>query len=173
MSLTPEHKKPQLPWQDVAIFAAVLCFLGYSVYAFLSFQRAQAKRASTAAEVADLQSPANDRRPASQSAQSAGSTGILHAPCLISSNPLSFESQARLLQIHAPLCAAGKEISAKWRAANETSGEEIIVFVNGKEKSLSTSYFSLKDGSNQIVFTEELGAGKSRAAKIQVIRKVD
>ncbi len=172
MSLPPEHKKPQSAWQDLAIFAAVLGFLGYSVYAFLGFTRAPAKPSLPPAELAAQDSGA-ERRPASTSAPGAGSTEILRAPCLPSPTPLSFQSQARLLQIHASLCPTGKGPSPNWKAANESSGEEILVFVNGKEKSLSTSYFSLKEGHNQIVFTEDLGAGKSRVEKISVIRKAD
>ena len=173
MSLYREHKKPQSAWQDLAVFAGVLSFLGYSVFAFFGIRHAPPAKDIPPPEVEAPASPSASRQLASQTTPGVGSTEVLRAPCLQTPSPLSFNSQARLLQIHAPICPTGKSHALSWRASNESSGEEILVFVNEKEKSLSTSYFSLKEGVNQIVFIEEFSPGQSRVDKVQITRKVD
>jgi hypothetical protein len=153
MRLSPKEKKPQSAWQDIAIFAAVLAFLCFSVNILFSFGRTKAPPSPPASSPITA-----GRSPASRASPSKGaSTQVLRLPCLkqVAANAIS--SEARLLQIQAPLCSGTGEDDAKgsegWTAVNESSGEEILVFVNGTEKTLSTSYFSLKEGRNQLLFT--------------------
>ena len=171
MSLHREHKKSQLPWLDLAVFAGVLAFLGYSLHAFLG-ARVAVRSALPKADTAEAALSPLSRRPASQAAPSSGSTEVLRLPCL-HDGPRVFSSNARLMQIHSPLCADDGQAPAPWHASNESSGEEILVFVNRKEKSLSTSYFNLKEGLNDLIFVQDLGKGRKRQEKLQVIRKID
>jgi hypothetical protein len=57
---------------------------------------------------------------------------------------------------------------ASWKGTNATTGEEILVFVNPKEKTLATSYFTLKEGLNELVFEQDEGNGRIRKAKVLV-----
>ncbi|HEY8279065.1 MAG TPA: hypothetical protein VIH99_05550 [Bdellovibrionota bacterium] len=163
-------KKSQSTWFDLAIFAGVLAFLAYSLNSFLAVRAL--RRAATVKPTDNLDTPDNpSRAPASQSTSSLGSTEVIRLPCFQGGlNKLS--SQARLVQIHAPLCPTEdmKQVPS-WHASNESSGEEILVFVNRKEKILSTSYFNLQEGANNIVFVQDLGKGRSRVEKLLVERK--
>jgi hypothetical protein len=165
MSLPREHKKAQLPWYDLAIFALVVAFLGYSARALLNGRETPH---STVARLEPAQPlPLPERTPASQAAP--GSTEVLRAPCLFAQTPPeSFSSTARLLQLASPLCGDEAKGAAVWHGSNETTGEEIIVFVNSKQKTFATSYFSLRTGRNDLVFTQELAHGRKRVAKVQV-----
>jgi hypothetical protein len=173
MSLPREHKKAQPPWLDLAVFAGVLAFLAYSIQSFLGARAPSAAPTPPPTPLAsgDALAPVPERAPASASAPGVGSTEILRVNCLHAASH-GFSSTARLMQIHSPFCD-GEEKSAAWHAVNRTSGEEILVFVNAREKSLSTSYFNLREGTNELEFTEELGAGKTRRNKLLVTRKAD
>lgn len=173
MSLPREQKKSQMPWHDLALFVGALAFLGYSLRAFLG----GATHSGVPAPPPSLEpatvaaAPKPDRVPASQATPSGGSTAVLELPCL-RDNGAGLASHARLVQIHSPFC--GDDVrhgDAAWHAANQTSGEEILVFVNRKEKTIATSYFSLKDGRNELLFTQDMGAGKTRSVKVVVSRK--
>jgi hypothetical protein len=175
MSLPREQRKSQPPWLDLGIFAAALAFLAYSLHAFL----APGTRAASppepppsAAEEARAPGPAA-RSPASEAGHGPPSTEVLQVPCL-GGAPRSFTSHARLLRIHGPLCGdAAKLGPAQWRASNESLGEEILVFVNRKDKSLATSYFNLKEGPNELVFVQDGGKGRSRTVRLEVVRPSD
>ena len=78
-----------------------------------------------------------------------------------------------MMQIHSPFCEGDLKLGAQWRARNETSGEEILVFVNQKERTFSTNYFSLQEGSNRIVFERSAGKRGASTEKIQINRKAD
>ncbi len=69
------------------------------------------------------------------------------------------------MQIHAAYCGTESKNLASLHARNETSGEEILVFVNQKEKTLSTNYFNLKEGANSILFLREPEKGKEQPEK--------
>lgn len=169
MSLPREQKKSQPPLADLAIFGGVIAFLGVSLHFF--FAGREAPKAMPLAK--PLETPATERAPASQSpAPTTLSTQVLRLPCL-ANGPQVVSSSARLIQIHSPLCSANAQASATWRASNATSGEEILVFVNHKEKSLSTSYFNLKEGRNELVFVQDLGQGRTARQMVQINRQAD
>lgn len=170
MSLPREQKKSQIPWLDLGLFAGVLAFLGYSLHAFFGARTPARAPASAIEPAAPL--PPSERATPSPAIQ--GSTEILRVPCLHEGSRV-FTTSARLLQIHSVLCSGDdKSAAAQWRATNESSGEEILVFVNHKEKNLSTSYFSLKEGRNDLVFVEERGGkGRAHTEKLQVTRLVN
>ena len=172
MSLQREHKKSQPPLLDLAVFAGVLAFVAYSLYSFFGNRETPRLAPPPKLEAAEIDAPPAVRKPASQvPINSAASTEVLHLPCL-QNGPRSFTSSARLMQIHSPLCE-GDASGAPWRASNDSSGEEILVFVNTKEKILSTSYFNLKEGLNDLVFVQDLGKGRTRREKLQITRKAD
>ncbi|MGZ3658304.1 MAG: hypothetical protein ACXVB9_04205 [Bdellovibrionota bacterium] len=173
MSLQREHKKSQPPLLDLAVFAGVLAFVAYSLHSFFSNRETPRPAPPPKLEIAENIAPPAVRNPASQAPTSASaSTEVLHLPCL-QSGPRAFTSSARLMQIHSPLCAEDSIPGTQWHASNNSSGEEILVFVNSKEKILSTSYFNLKEGLNDLVFVQDLGKGRSRREKIQITRKAD
>lgn len=171
---TNPQKKPQKPWLDLGIFALVFAFVGFSVYMLLAFVRRGEVKVTTAAvkETLSLDPKSDARKPASPSptAVAAGiATEVLRLPCLGQVKSASIgkiSSQARQLQIHAPACADDLKHPRAWTGVNETSGEEILVFVNAKEKTFSTSYFSLQAGVNKLVFTHE-----KRVEKLEVERR--
>jgi hypothetical protein len=170
MSLPRQQKKSQLPWHDLALFAGVLAFLGVSLQSFVAPRTAPAKLAPPL-PMNTAQAPSPDRSPASPfSPPAAASTEVLRLPCL-HDIAQKLSSDARLVQVHAPLCAGDAAEGGSWRATNEASGEEILIFVNAKEKLFSTSYFSLKDGINRLVFTEDRGQGGIRREQVEIIRK--
>lgn len=170
MSLTPKQKKSQSPWVDLGIFAAALAFLGYSVHFTASFA---ARKNIPAAKVV---SEKPNRIPASQSHTPAyrnkGATEVLQLPCLSQAAP-SLSSEARLMQIHAPACGDDLKQTSTWKASNETSGEEIIVFVNAKEKTFATSYFGLRHGVNKLVFRHAPGDGPAKEQRLQITRTTE
>lgn len=165
MSLYRDQKKPQSAWQDLAIFVGVLAFLAYSIHAFQGMRRTAL---ASAPPKESISQPTPIRQPASEAEPGAGSTEILNMPCF--QPVMKFASKARLVQIQANLCSPVRS-GANWQASNITSGDEILVFVNEKEKLLSTSYFNLRPGLNEISFREN---GKripsAAAAKIEINR---
>lgn len=172
MSLPRPKKNTQLAWADLAIFASVIAFLAYSAHAFFFNSTRAPLRQDPAVETKaePAAEPAPSRSPASQApvtGKATTSTEVLRLNCL-HSTVRSFASSARLMQIHAPFCLDDARQKGDWRAKNETSGEEILVFVNKKEKTFSTSYFSLKGGTNKIVFVQEVGKGQTREEKFDV-----
>lgn len=174
MSLPPNQKKSQPAWLDIAVFAGVLGFLCLSVQVFLTTRAALSKNGSrVTATIPPPEAPAR-RAPASQTQalKGGGSTEVLRLPCLQQAGR-AFTSDARLLQIHAPACNEDLKQVSTWKGSNETSGEEILVFVNAKEKTLSTSYFSLKDGVNRIVFLHDAGKGPAKVQTIEVSKRSD
>ena len=175
MSLPTNPKKAQKPWLDIAIFAAVFAFVGFSVYMLLAFVRRGEVKVTTAAlkEPLPLDTNGGSRRPASPSptAVPAGTaTEVLRLPCLGQAKLGKISSEARQLQIHAPACAADLKQPRSWTGKNESSGEEILVFVNEKEKTFSTSYFSLQAGVNKLVFTHDT-KGAKRTETLEVEKK--
>ena len=157
MSLHRDQKKSQIPWLDLGIFALVLAFLGYSTHTFLQ-SRARPPAVSPPPIAPPMDAPpASARSPASQKSEPGGSTEVVKVPCLGLENK-ELQSGARLIEIQSPLCGTLSRLPKEgWTAVNESSGEEILVFVNPKEKTLSTSYFTLKDGSNLLLFAQEIG----------------
>lgn len=162
MTLPTNPKKAQKPWLDVAIFALVVGFLGFSVQMLLGFARRGEVKVSTAAVKETLPlDGASARKPASPSVSPAVvrdigvSTAVLRLPCLGQAKGGKLSSDARQLQIHAPACDNDLKQPRAWKGLNESSGEEILVFVNPKEKTFSTSYFALQAGVNKLVFTHE------------------
>jgi len=174
MSLPLKQKKSQSPWLDLAIFTCVLVFLGYSVHvALLSFARHGNEKQTLPSAPATLSaSPPLKRAPAATeiAAKLGAATEVLRIPCLHQA-ARKFTSEANLLQIHAPACDEDILSANGWKAANESSGEEIMIFVNSKEKTLSTSYFRLKEGVNRLVFTHELGSGAAKVQKLEVVSR--
>lgn len=175
MSLTPNHRKSQSPWVDLGIFAAVLAFLAYSAQATLGFAIRPATKQTISPITATQPVAEPPRMPASAAGPSPayrnkGATEVLRLPCLHHADR-TFGSEARLLQIHAPACEDDLLHTASWKARNESSGEEIIVFVNTKEKTFSTSYFSLKEGVNKLVFTHDLRKGQAKTQRFEITRK--
>lgn len=171
MTVTPKPKKAQKPWFDLCVFAAVLAFFVYSARTILAFHQ----RGTKAAETAEEKTETNiGRAPASQAPARGkllqGSTEVLRLPCLTQAER-ALGSNARLVQIHAPACGDDAEQAAAWKAANETSGEEILVFVNAKDKTFATSYFSLKEGVNKLVFTHQKRKGEAKIVKLEITRK--
>lgn len=173
MTLPTNPKKAQKPWIDIAVFAAVIVFLGFSVHMLLGFaRRGEATLAKPEAPVKETKALALDtnsaaRRPASPSPakiEAGTSTEVLRLPCVGQVKGGKLSSEARQLQLHAEACAEDLKFPAAWKGINESSGEEIIVFVNTKEKTFSTSYFSLHEGVNKLVFTHDTGTG--RGAKV-------
>ncbi len=170
MSLPPKQKKSQPAWLDVGVFAFVLGFLCFSVQTLLGSNVKPPVTKSVAEVAATVPAPETQkRRPASPSpaVKAGGSTEVLKLPCLTQATR-SFSTEARMLQIHAPACGEDLKRLDTWKGSNESSGEEILVFVNSKEKTLSTSYFALRDGVNKIVFTHELGKGPAKIQTIEV-----
>jgi|GEM_PF-5138416 len=169
MSLPPKQKKSQPAWLDIAVFAGVLGFLCLSVQIFLTTRAALSRNPSAATSATPPPEVPTRRAPASQSpvSKSSGSTEVLRLPCLHQA-ARTFSSEARLLQIHAPACNEDLKQASAWKGSNESSGEQILVFVNAKEKTLSTSYFALKDGVNRIVFRHESGKGRARVQTLEV-----
>ena len=163
-----EPKKSRLPWTDLAVFSGVIAFLAVSLHSLFAVR--EAPRTVVLPKPADLAQ--NARAPASQTSPTTATTEVLRLPCLGKGTQV-VNSSARLMQIHSPLCAGAAAKHATWHATNESSGEEILVFVNSKENTLSTNYFNLKEGANHLVFTEELGKGKSRRESVEVNRKAD
>jgi hypothetical protein len=174
MSLPREQKKAQPPWLDLAVFTAVLGFLAYSLRVFFGGHAPPPPAELPKSEPSAQAAAKPERAPASQVPQSssAGSTEVIRLPCL-REGVHDLSSTARLVQIHSPLCGDGKSPDGDWHATNESSGEEILVFVNRRDKTLSTSYFNLKEGRNELVFVEDLGKGRVRREKLLVNRKAD
>lgn len=175
MSLPTIPKKAQKPWLDIGIFALVFAFVGFSVHMLLGFVRRAEVKASTAAvrETLPLDTKSGARRPASPSPTAVpigAATEVLRLPCLGQAKLGKLSSEARQLQIHAPACAEDLKKPRSWTGMNETSGEEILVFVNEKEKTFSTSYFSLQAGVNKLVFTQD-AKGAKRTETLEVLKK--
>jgi hypothetical protein len=163
-----EPKKSRLPWTDLAVFSGVIAFLAVSLHSLFAVREAP----RTAVLPKEAEATLNSRAPASQTAGvSAATTEVLHLPCL-AKGPHAVNSSARLMQIHSPLCAGLTTSAATWRATNESSGEEILVFVNRHDNTLSTSYFNLKEGANHLVFTED-HKGRISRQNVEVTRKAD
>ena len=163
-----EPQKSRLPWTDLAVFGGVIAFLAVSLHSLFALREAP----RTAALPPPAEALQNARAPASQTSPSAAATEVLRLPCL-ANGPHLVNSSARLLQIHSPLCAGSGGKKANWHATNESSGEEILVFVNHHDNTLSTSYFNLKEGANHLVFTEERGSGRVSRQSVEVTRKAD
>jgi len=170
MSLPREQKKSQPPLSDLAIFAGAILFLGVSLHSLLASR--QMPHAMVPALV-PIESATPERTPASQiSAPSTLTTQVLRLPCL-KSEPQVVSSHAHLVQIQSPVCSPKAQASPHWHASNATSGEEIMVFVNRQEKTLSTSYFTLREGRNDLVFVEDLGSGRAERHPVQITRKAE
>jgi hypothetical protein len=163
-----EPKKSRLPWTDLAVFSGVIVFLAVSLHSLFAVREAP----RTAVLPKPLDAALNARAPASQTPPSTATTEVLRLPCL-ADGPHAANSSARLMQIHSPLCSGSSKAGATWHATNESSGEEILVFVNRHDNSLSTSYFNLKEGANHLVFTEDLGKGHHERRAVEVTRKAD
>lgn len=181
MSLPREQEKSQPAWPDLAVFAGVLAFMAYSVQAFLA-PRAAPRRQVPRAALVELQSPVPSRAPASLGAPRAGSTEVLRLPCLRTSD-VKVSRGTHLLRIQASLCdeRAGEAVGGKaggegrssdaWKAVNQSSGEEILVFVSSRDRSLSTSYFTPSAGRSEVLFVQSLGGGRIRREKLTLVRQ--
>lgn len=165
MTLPTFKKKAQKPWLDLAIFAAVFVFVGFSVHMLFGFVRRGEGNLTKATlpvrETLPLDTGSAARKLASPSRAKVegASTEVLRIPCLSQLTQRKLTSGARLVQLHAPACDEDLKSPSTWTGTNESSGEEIVVFVNPKEKTLSTSYFSLQEGVNRLVFTQEGAKG--------------
>ncbi len=172
MTLPTKAPKAQKPWLDITIFAVVFGFLAFSLYMLLGFVRkSDATLTKSVVPVkATLPLDATYRKPSSASpAGAAGqSTEVLRLPCVAQAKGARLSSAAKQIQIHAAACDEDIKQPNAWKGVNESSGEEILVFVNPKEKVLSTSYFTLQAGVNRLVFTHKLGKSGSRTELIEI-----
>jgi hypothetical protein len=163
------RKHTQSAWLDIAVFAAVASFFLFSAH---SLTRSQAPRQAAVADSSiteptlAMASTTVDRRPAGDD----HSIATFRLDCLFSTNPAPLNTEASLVRIVADLCRPKPVPStAPFVGKNTSSGEDIVPFLqNGKM--MSTNYFTLREGSNQITFELNLGKQKVLRQNLELIR---
>lgn len=159
----PKHTQPL--WRDLAVFTALL---GFFLFSARQMRRAEAPASNPSFPVARAPAspPALGRAPSSATAaksQPERNVGTAHLPCLTDGSPEPTRGGARLFRLSAPRCGLPREIFAR----NETTGENILIFV--REQQWVSSYFPLAEGRNEVVL-QWREKGRERTQRVEIFR---
>ena len=169
MSLPRGNKKPNSTATDLAVFALVLGFVAYSTHYFY-FQTVSPPAPPEFGPPPSRPAPKPGAAPASApnpatAGQHANFAAHVHG---IGASEHKNRRFFRLLQIQWQLCDKGKMAVGEWQARNMKTGEEIIIFVNEKERSFATSFFTIEEGANPIQLSRKLGNAPAKLVSIEV-----
>jgi hypothetical protein len=159
------NKLPSLA-KDLAVFAGILAFCAYSMH-MLSKNPGNTQSEIVPAGLEADRQPSSSTSP-SKEAEEKG-TATLHLPCLRGTKG-GQSSPARLVQLRAGPCLEFRTPHQSWTARNERTGEELQVFVNEAEGTLSTNYFLLKQGRNHLTFAKQGSSGATRTEALEINR---
>jgi hypothetical protein len=172
MDSQARKKDTQSAWFDIAVFAVVAAFFLFSANSLL---RSQARGGGGAINAV---APLPDRSIAS--AQHAEPTPILDdrsiqsfkLDCLFGTTLAPLTTKAGMVRIVANICGGKKPVSknAAFVGKNDSSGEDIVPFVQDGQ-TVTTNYFSLREGKNKISFQLPLGKGQTLHQELEFVRE--
>lgn len=161
MSSRAPRKDTHSAWFDIAVFAVVAAFFSFSARSLLlSRPRNVASATEAAAQLSDRKL-ASTSRPGPRPASEDRSVHVFRIGCLFGPSPAPLSTRAGMARIVANICEPKKGIGKNpaLSGKNLSSGEDIVPFVQDG-KTISTNYFSLREGSNKIAF--QLASGKEK-----------
>ncbi|MGZ3694914.1 MAG: hypothetical protein ACXWQO_12105 [Bdellovibrionota bacterium] len=172
MESQSRKKDTQSAWFDIAVFAVVAAFFLFSAQSLL---RSQVRGQSGGEPVAQI----TDRSIASVQHQDTPavvgedhSVQVFKLDCLFGAPPAPLTTKAGMVRIVANICSGNKKPLAKnanFVGKNDSSGEDIVPFVQ-EGTTVSTNYFSLREGSNKISFQLAVGKGQTLRQELEFVR---
>ncbi|MGE3260503.1 MAG: hypothetical protein AB7K68_01880 [Bacteriovoracia bacterium] len=169
MSSPIRKKDTQSAWFDIAVFAVIAAFFLFSAR---SLTRSQARPASAeAAAQLPERSLASSQQAAPTPATADQSIQVFRLDCLFNASLKPITTEASMVRIMANICSSKKPLAKNtlFVGKNLSSGEDIVPFVQDG-KSMSTNYFSLREGSNKISFRLNLAKGQEIQQELEFVK---
>lgn len=171
MSSPIRKKDTQSAWFDIAVFAVIAAFFLFSAR---SLTRSQARSAAASTEAA-AQLPERSLASSQQAAPTPGTSDqsiqVFRLDCLFNASLKPITTEASMVRIMANICGSRKPLAKNtpFIGKNLSSGEDIVPFVQDG-KSMSTNYFSLREGANKISFRLNLAKGQEIQQELEFVK---
>jgi hypothetical protein len=173
MDLNLRKKDTQLSWFDLAVFAAVAAFFLFSAHSLSRSASAEHLAGEKGGKTLPDRTLASSPAPAPSRGLAGTGHGIqvVRMDCLFTASPGTVTTDAKMVQIMSNLCGELKSLPKDIRLTgkNQSSGEDIVPFLQAGH-AVTTNYFTLREGRNEVLFRLALGRGKELRQNIVFVR---